>query len=327
VEPATLVPLANQCKKVFLVGDPAQLPATVISEAAKNHGYGKKLVERLKEAGYPVIMLKTQYRMHPEIRSFPSREFYEDSLEDGEDVKFRTERDWHEYCCFGPFCFFDIHEGQEARPAGSGSWVNSNEVEFVLLLYQKLVTLYPVLKSGNLAIISPYSQQVKLLQKRFEEEFGVSAEKVVDICTVDGCQGREKDIAIFSCVRASKEKGIGFLEDDRRMNVGITRAKSAVLVVGSASTLRRSERWNKLVESAEKRDALFKVGKPYSSFFSDEKLKSMKVKITEAPPLVAAADETDNIVPLDNGAADAEQELPDYGDGDADMEYAGYDED
>lgn len=125
-----------------------------------------------------------------QIRSFPSREFYEDSLEDGEDVKSRTEREWHDYCCFGPFCFFDIHEGQEARPVGSGSsWVNVDEVEFVLLLYQKLVTLYPVLKSGNqLAIISPYSQQVKLFQRRFEETFGVSAEKVVDICTVDGCQ-------------------------------------------------------------------------------------------------------------------------------------------
>ncbi|XP_054776314.1 probable helicase MAGATAMA 3 [Prosopis cineraria] len=334
VEPATLVPLANQCKKVFLVGDPAQLPATVISEVAKNHGYGKSLFERLKEGGYPVNMLKTQYRMHPEIRSFPSREFYEDSLEDGEDVKFRTEREWHDYCCFGPFCFFDIHEGQEARPAGSGSWINEEEVEFVLLLYQKLVTLYPVLKSGNqLAIISPYSQQVKLFQRRFEETFGVSSEKVVDICTIDGCQGREKDIAIFSCVRASKDKGIGFLEDDRRMNVGITRAKSAILVVGSASTLRRSERWNKLVESAEKRHSLLKVGKPYSSFFSDEKLKSMKAKITEAlapPQMVAAVDETDNNVPLDNAAADADQaqaEEQDYGDGDADMEYAGYDED
>ncbi|XP_047150523.1 probable helicase MAGATAMA 3 isoform X2 [Vigna umbellata] len=70
VEPATLVPLANQCKKVFLVGDPAQLPATVISDIAKNHGYGTSLFERLMEAGYPVKMLKTQYRMHPEVGAY-----------------------------------------------------------------------------------------------------------------------------------------------------------------------------------------------------------------------------------------------------------------
>ena len=105
-------------------------------------------------------------------------------------------------------------------------------------------------------------------------------------------QGREKDVTIFSCVRASETKGIGFVSDFRRMNVGITRAKSSVLVcisfaltnkyyffassyftshfrdlacvvdqvVGSASTLKRGdEHWNNLVQSAEKRDCFFKV--------------------------------------------------------------------
>ncbi|XP_014490126.1 probable helicase MAGATAMA 3 isoform X1 [Vigna radiata var. radiata] len=329
VEPATLVPLANQCKKVFLVGDPAQLPATVISDIAKNHRYGTSLFERLMEAGYPVKMLKTQYRMHPEIRSFPSREFYKDSLQDGDEVKSRTIRAWHDYRCFGPFCFFDIHEGKEVRPSGSGSWINIEEVDFVLFLYQKLISLYPALKSGNqVAIISPYSQQVKLFQKRFEEIFGMSAEKVVDICTVDGCQGREKDIAIFSCVRASKDKGIGFLEDDRRMNVGITRAKSAVLVVGSASTLRRSKQWNKLVESAEERNCLFKVSQPYSSFFSDDSLASMQKKVAEPSQLIGATDTVDNDVQPNTAATfDDQAQAEDNEDGDVDMNDAGFDED
>ncbi|KAK2400622.1 P-loop containing nucleoside triphosphate hydrolase superfamily protein [Trifolium repens] len=324
VEPATLVPLANQCKKVFLVGDPAQLPATVISDLAKNYGYGTSLFERLMQAGYPIKMLKTQYRMHPEIRSFPSREFYDNSLTDGELVKSKTVRDWHKYRCFGPFSFFDIHEGEQTKPTGSGSWINVEEVNFVLFLYQKLVTLFPRLKSSNeLAIISPYSQQVKLFQQRFEETFGVSSEKVVDICTVDGCQGREKDVAIFSCVRASEDGGIGFLEDIRRMNVGITRAKSAVLVVGSASTLRRSEQWNKLVESAEERNCLFKVSKPYTSFLSDENLASMQVKTAE--PEHANAENNDMAIDtdqLDRVQADDN----DYGDGDADMDYGGGDD-
>ncbi|CAI8599413.1 unnamed protein product [Vicia faba] len=328
VEPATLVPLANQCKKVFLVGDPAQLPATVISDIAKNHGYGTSLFERLKQAGYPIKMLKTQYRMHPEIRSFPSEEFYGNSLEDGDGVKLQTVRDWHEYRCFGPFSFFDIHEGEEAKPSGNGSWMNVAEVDFVLLLYQKLVTLYPGLKSGNqVAIISPYRQQVKLFQQRFEETFGVSAEKVVDICTVDGCQGREKDVAIFSCVRASKERGIGFLDDIRRMNVGITRAKSAVLVVGSGSTLRRSVQWNKLVESAEKRNCLFKVSKPYSSFLSDGNLASMKARMDKPPQAIDKV--LNNDLPIDNYEQQVDQMQPEdnvYGDADADMGYGGDDD-
>uniref|UniRef100_A0A2P2LL90 Uncharacterized protein MANES_09G064900 n=1 Tax=Rhizophora mucronata TaxID=61149 RepID=A0A2P2LL90_RHIMU len=68
IEPATLVPLANGCKQVFLVGDPVQLPATVISTVAGKFGYGKSLFERFQQAGYPVNMLRTQYRMHPEVR-------------------------------------------------------------------------------------------------------------------------------------------------------------------------------------------------------------------------------------------------------------------
>ncbi|XVF00745.1 hypothetical protein REPUB_Repub04eG0027900 [Reevesia pubescens] len=261
VEPATLVPLSSGCKQVFLIGDPVQLPATVISPVAEKFGYGTSLFKRFQRAGYPVKMLKTQYRMHPEIRSFPSKEFYDEALEDGSDVQDQTTRDWHKYRCFGPFCFFDIHEGKESQPSGSGSWVNIDEIEFVLVVYHKLITMYPELKSSSqFAIISPYRHQVKLLQERFQEIFGVESKKVVDIGTIDGFQGREKDVVIFSCVRASNDRGIGFVSDFRRMNVGITRAKSSVLVVGSASTLKNDEHWSNLVESAEKRRRFFKVG-------------------------------------------------------------------
>ncbi|KNA06822.1 hypothetical protein SOVF_177480 isoform B [Spinacia oleracea] len=231
VEPATLVPLSTGCKQVFLVGDPVQLPATVMSSVAKSRGYGMSLFKRFQKAGYPVVMLKTQYRMHPEIRNFPSREFYDDALEDGAEIEEQTRRDWHDYRCFRPFCFFDIKDGTESWSEESESWVNEDEVEFGLLIYQKLVAKYPELKSSSrLAIISPYRRQVKLFRERFREMFGIDSEKVVDINTVDGFQGREKDVAIFSCVRASKDGRIGFVKDFRRMNVGITRARSSVLV-------------------------------------------------------------------------------------------------
>nr|XP_007159036.1 hypothetical protein PHAVU_002G203200g [Phaseolus vulgaris]ESW31030.1 hypothetical protein PHAVU_002G203200g [Phaseolus vulgaris] len=188
------------------------------------------------------------------IRSFPSREFYRDSLQDGDELKSRTIRAWHDYHCFGPFRFFDIHEGKEARPSGSGSWINVEEVDFVLFLLVNQV-----------AILSPYSQQVKLFQKRFEETFGMSAEKVVDICTVDGCQ----DIAILSCVWASKDKGIGFVEDIRRLNVGITRAKSGVLVL--------------------------------CGWIGDESLSSIQTKVAE-PSQVIGPDTVDNDVQPNNAA-------------------------
>ncbi|KAI3770289.1 hypothetical protein L6452_01416 [Arctium lappa] len=292
VEPATLVPLASGCKQVFLVGDPVQLPATVISPVAEKFGYSMSLFKRFQKAGYPVQMLKTQYRMHPEIRSFPSKEFYNGELEDGVDIRDKTKRLWHKYRCFGPFCFFDIHEGQETQPSGSGSWENVDEVDFALLMYHKLVSSYPELKSSSrLAIISPYRHQVKLFRSRFKETFGIDSEKVVDINTVDGFQGREKDVAIFSCVRASKERGIGFVADFRRMNVGITRARASVLVVGAADALRKDEHWKNLIESAEERNFLFKVSKPYTEFFSDNSLATMVAE--EAMPEGLGPDDMD----------------------------------
>uniref|UniRef100_A0A6M2F3B6 Helicase ATP-binding domain-containing protein n=1 Tax=Populus davidiana TaxID=266767 RepID=A0A6M2F3B6_9ROSI len=327
IEPATLVPLVNGCKQVFLVGDPVQLPATVISPTAGKFGYGTSLFERFQRAGYPVNMLKMQYRMHPEIRSFPSSEFYAEALQDADDLERRTTRDWHQYHCFGPFCFFDVHEGKESQPSGSGSWVNVDEVEFVLLLYHKLVTMYPELRSSSqFAIISPYRHQVKLFQDRFRDAFGQESKKFVDIQTVDGFQGREKDVAIFSCVRSNDDRRIGFVSDARRMNVGITRAKSSVLVVGSASTLRNDEHWNNLVESAEKRNVIFKVSKPYSSFFSDSNLNSMKVERSLPDGLDTEDMEINELMDVNRGHADEEQ-AEDNDLEDVEMDGGGYDED
>ncbi|XP_057763657.1 LOW QUALITY PROTEIN: probable helicase MAGATAMA 3 [Salvia miltiorrhiza] len=324
VEPATLIPLANGCKQVFLVGDPVQLPATVISPVAENFKYGMSLFKRFQEAGYPVQMLKTQYRMNPEIRSFPSKEFYEDSLEDGPDVEDQTRRSWHNFCCFGPFCFFDLHEGKESQPSGSGSHVNVDEVEFILAMYSKLISSYPELKaSSRLAIISPYRHQVKLFREKFRSTFGMQSDKLVDINTVDGFQGREKDVAIFSCVRANESKAIGFVKDFRRMNVGITRARSSVLVVGSASTLRGDYHWKNLIESAEKRNVLFKVSKPYADFFSEASLDSMKAQVAEPESPTAPMDEDMDIaVPINIDGGDDPGQAEDDGWGGDDGEDA-----
>ncbi|XP_073007942.1 probable helicase MAGATAMA 3 [Typha latifolia] len=276
VEPATLVPLAHGCRQVFLVGDPVQLPATVISSTAEKFGYGTSLFKRFQAAGFPVQMLKIQYRMHPEISIFPSKEFYGGSLQDGELVN--RKRPWHSYRCFGPFCFFNI-DGIETQSSGSGSWVNEQEIEFIAILYHQLAARYPELRSGSqVAVISPYRYQVKLLREHFRATFGDQSDQAVDINTVDGFQGREKEVVIFSCVRANEGKGIGFVSDFRRMNVGITRARSSVMVVGSASTLMQDDHWGNLVKSAKDRDQFFEVSKPYATFFGDGKLESMRAQ-------------------------------------------------
>lgn len=127
--------------------------------------------------------------MFEQIRSFPSEEFYGNALEDGADVGALTKRPWHDFLCFGPFCFFDIHEGKESRPSESGSLVNVDEVEFVLALYGKLVSSYPELKSSSrVAIITTYSYQVKLFREKFRSTFNVEPDTLVDIKTIDGFQ-------------------------------------------------------------------------------------------------------------------------------------------
>ncbi|KAL6538038.1 hypothetical protein OROGR_012026 [Orobanche gracilis] len=112
---------------------------------------------------------------------------------------------------------------EESKPSESGYYVNVDEVEFVLAMFGKLVSSYPELKSSSgsssrLAIISTYAGQVKLFREKFRSTFGAEFAKVVDINTVDGFQGREKDLTIFSAVRANENKNIGFVSDFRRMN-------------------------------------------------------------------------------------------------------------
>lgn len=81
--------------QVFLVGDPIQLPATVISKRAVSYGYDVSLFKRLQTAGYPVQVLDTQYRMHPDICRFPSKQFYDGGVKTGEGVEAATRRAWH----------------------------------------------------------------------------------------------------------------------------------------------------------------------------------------------------------------------------------------
>ena len=63
-------------------------------------------------------------------------------------------------------------------------------------------------------------------------------------------QGREKDVAIFSTVRTQVGRSIGFVADERRMNVGLTRARSSLIVIGNAKALKGDERWGNLIKQA-----------------------------------------------------------------------------
>lgn len=198
-----------------------------------------------------------------QIRQFPSLEFYEEGLEDGPDVALDTVRPWHEHPCFGPFAWLDVR-GKESTPEGSGSRINKDEAQAALAVIRDLILKYKELREpGLMAVISPYKEQVRLIQKLLADHLPDDIAHGIDVNTVDGFQGREKLIAIFSGVRSNEKAGIGFVRDQRRMNVGLTRGRSAMLMVGNAKVLRKSAPWRRLVRSAKQRQCLFRFKAPF----------------------------------------------------------------
>ena len=252
VELSALIPLKYGCAKCVLVGDPQQLPPTVFSREASKFKYEQSLFVRMQSNNpQSVHLLDTQYRMHPSISSFPRQAFYEGRLQDGPDmVKLRT-RPWHASSITGPFQFFNVQGQHSSAPRGH-SLVNHAEIRVGIQLYRRLITDFNEDFSRKVGIITPYKSQLRELKDRFRSEFGDRITEDIEFNTTDAFQGRESEIIIFSCVRASPSGGIGFLQDIRRMNVGLTRAKSSLWVLGNSQSLMRGEYWGKLIDHAKK---------------------------------------------------------------------------
>lgn len=254
VEMSALIPLKYGCAKCILVGDPKQLPPTVFSKEAARFQYEQSLFVRMQK-NHPndVHLLDTQYRMHPEISLFPSQTFYDGRLLDGGDMAGLRKRPWHQSMLLGPYRFFDVQGQHQAAPKGH-SLINIAEINIAMQLYKRLTSDYPDYDfKGKVGIITPYKSQLRELKTRFTTVYGASIVEDIDFNTTDAFQGRESEVIIFSCVRASPAGGIGFLQDIRRMNVGLTRAKSSLWVLGNSQSLIRGEFWKKLVVDAQDR--------------------------------------------------------------------------
>jgi senataxin len=255
VELSALIPLKYGCSKCILVGDPKQLPPTVLSQSAARYGYDQSLFVRMqKNHAKDVHLLDMQYRMHPEISRFPSKEFYEGLLQDGDDMAKLRLQPWHESVHLGPYRFFDV-KGSQARGPKNQSLVNEEELKVAMQLYRRFRTDYGgVDLKGKIGIITPYKAQLFRLRQRFADKFGDKITEEIEFNTTDAFQGRECEIIIFSCVRASPTGGIGFMTDIRRMNVGLTRAKSSLWILGDSRALVQGEFWAKLIDDAKQRD-------------------------------------------------------------------------
>jgi senataxin len=256
VELSALIPLKYGCTKCVLVGDPKQLPPTVLSQSAARFGYDQSLFVRMQR-NHPdyIHMLDRQYRMHPEISLFPSAEFYEGKLVDGDDMAGLRKQPWHANSLLGPYRFFDVEGTQEKGHRGQ-SLVNLQELRVAMQIYARFRADYGRNMDirGKIGIITPYKAQLQELKTRFMMEYGEEVTQDIEFNTTDAFQGRECEIIIFSCVRASPTGGIGFMKDIRRMNVGLTRAKSSLWILGDSRALVQGEFWNKLIEDSKRRN-------------------------------------------------------------------------
>ncbi|KAM0342341.1 hypothetical protein ACHAPQ_000069 [Fusarium lateritium] len=254
VELSALIPLKYGCCKCILVGDPKQLPPTVLSQSAAKFGYDQSLFVRMQQ-NHPqsVHLLDTQYRMHPEISMFPSHEFYERQLADGPNMHVLRQQPWHQSALLGPYRFFDVQGVQERGHRGQ-SLVNTKELDVAMQMYDRFSKDYGKCDlTGKIGIITPYKAQLYELRNRFRARYGENITDIIEFNTTDAFQGRECEIIIFSCVRASSTGGIGFMTDIRRMNVGLTRAKSSLWILGDSRALVQGEFWRKLIEDAKDR--------------------------------------------------------------------------
>ncbi len=234
-EPASWVPLLRG-SRVLLAGDHCQLPPTVVSTEAAREGYSKSMLERLVQTHGAAItrQLEVQYRMHESIMRFSSAQFYGDSLQADEAVRGHLLSDLPEIepspLTSEPILYIDTagaNYDEEPEPEGR-SRRNPDEGRLVLKKVQQLIDAG--LPAADIAVIAPYAAQVRWLREH-------APDRDLEIDTVDGFQGREKEAVVISLVRSNREGEIGFLADTRRMNVALTRARRKLIVIGDSATL------------------------------------------------------------------------------------------
>ncbi|KAL7628636.1 hypothetical protein AAE478_000151 [Parahypoxylon ruwenzoriense] len=217
------------------------------------------LFDRLLKLHGPAVkrMLTTQYRMHEKIMRFPSDELYEGKLEAADAVKDRLLRDLP----YGvedtedtsePVVFIDTQGGDypeknEEEDGDNGvkkgsirslfGESKSNEMEAALVRMHVKKLVKAGVRPEDIAVVTPYNAQLGLLAPLKEAFPGI------ELGSVDGFQGREKEAVIVSLVRSNSEGEVGFLSEKRRLNVAMTRPKRSLVVVGDSETVRRGSKF------------------------------------------------------------------------------------
>ena len=247
LEPGCWIPIAKG-QRVVLAGDHHQLPPTVKSEKAASSGLRETLFEKcIKRQPATARMLTVQYRMHEHIMAFSSEQFYDGQLEPHHSVRHAGLEAYDErFAPDLPVEFLDTagFGFLEVTIPESRSTANPEEADLLLKRLAQLLARYdPAERKQDpltIGVIAPYRAQINYLKDAIEQNDhlnGLLQHRMLSVGTVDSFQGQERDIIAISLTRSNHHGDIGFLADIRRMNVGMTRARRKLLLVGDSSTL------------------------------------------------------------------------------------------
>jgi regulator of nonsense transcripts 1 len=247
-EPECLIPVVLGAKQLILVGDHCQLGPVIMCKKAARAGLSQSLFERLVLLDIKPIRLQVQYRMHPCLSEWPSNTFYEGTLQNGVAINERLLKNlkfpWP--VPEKPMIYYNC-VGYEEISASGTSYLNRAEAN----MCEQVVTY--MLKSGvnpqQIGVITPYEGQRFYCVNLMRRSGSLRAELYdeIEVASVDSFQGREKDFIILSCVRSNDHQGIGFLNDPRRLNVALTRARYGLVILGNPKVLSKQPLWNNLL--------------------------------------------------------------------------------
>ena len=250
LEAACWIPIAKADRVIF-AGDHCQLPPTVKCYEALRGGLGETLMQAVVRNKPGVVSLLTlQYRMNDEIMRFSSEWFYGGVLRSAPEVKYRSILDFDTPIEWVNTEGMDCNEEFIGESYGR---INKPEAELCIGQLKQYITRIGrerfLSERIDVGIISPYKAQVQYLRQLMRcDSFFKPYRPLITVNTVDGFQGQERDVILISLVRANEEGQIGFLNDLRRMNVAITRARMKLIILGDASTLTRHAFYRKLYD-------------------------------------------------------------------------------
>lgn len=234
---------ALHADRVVLAGDHCQLPPTIKCIEAARGGLERTLIQKVaRRKPESVSMLTMQYRMHEDIMDFSSAWFYHHALRAAPEVKYRGILEYD-----SAVVWVDTSGNGYLEKVTTEGFGRVNREEAVLLVgqlkaYMDKIGGERILEENiDFGLISPYRAQVQYIRGLIKKDrFFRPYRHLLTVHTVDGFQGQERDVIFISLVRANENGQIGFLNDLRRMNVAITRARMKLIILGDASTLTRN---------------------------------------------------------------------------------------